>query len=147
MYRKNKIQYKVTAEDLIFFTKLLVKNLKGDWINEITTLRRVHSETISGKLEINSLEWKELVTEIKYITFKETQTVLSRKAKIHLLNWCIRYTIEMAAEGRFSKYFWQIIYSMFSEKFYMNCCNLILAHVSFRITGRGYIFAKNARIE
>lgn len=131
-----------SGQEYNFYSRYLIKNTNGSFINKSLSMRRVHSGSIQEKLNENLFKKKKQLLENEIVFLNDIEKIASKTILNRSLNRIIRFNYETQNKFTISKIqlliFKKIMrYSNLKVVVLYSCwvvCNLIL--------GKGYLFIK-----
>lgn len=93
------------GDEYNFFTQFLHLNTNGVWVNEILTHRRVHQDSLSSNIDMNSVEYFKKIATIKFVTARDIEVY----DNLNLIKWFLsgymHYAFKIALKGKRPPYF------------------------------------------
>ncbi len=132
------------GDEYNFFTQLLHLNLKGVFVNQILTLRRLHPDALTQQIDPESPEYLSKVATIKYRTFVDIKKYDNLSLQQWFLSGYMQYSFRLAIARKKIPYFLKGFGAITSYISITNALAYLCALISAYLFGKGYLFLKKA---
>jgi hypothetical protein len=131
-----------SGQEYNFYSRYLLKKLKGEFIYECLAKRRVHKASIQQQLQKDEIKKKRELLFNELVLLKDIKGKVPRKLIKRSLKRLIRLSYETQKKFTFSKVQFAILKELISfGNLKALCCYLIWGITNF-IFGKGYFFIK-----
>lgn len=88
------------GDEYNFFIKMLHQSVKGTYVNEIVTHKRIHTDSISLKNSENSLRYDSVIATLKFQTAQDLVVLNNSDLIRWFLSGYMRYSFELAMKKK-----------------------------------------------
>jgi glycosyltransferase involved in cell wall biosynthesis len=133
------------GDEYNFFTRFLIGNENGLFVNRILTHRRIHNDTLSNPEKYDKIAGFYKVSKIKYLTFLD----IERTDDKNLKRWFLKgYMLNSYNLSKLHHKPYSLYKSLpYISKYYSfaKAISFLMSIYAVRIFGKGYIFLKYSR--
>lgn len=134
-----------SSQEYNFYSRYLIKNTNGSFINKTLSMRRVHSGSIQEKLNDNLLKKKSKLLENEIIFLNDIEKIASKTILNRSLNRIIRFNYETQNKFTINQVQFLILKKIIRYGNFKNVALYTCWMISNLVTGKGYFFLKKIK--
>ena len=134
-----------SGQEYNFFVQLLTQNVKGTFINNSISKRRVHIDSINSQIQNDPLKYLQAVLRLKFLTFTDIKNTSNPKLKKWFLSGYMQYAYKIALHKKLPKYYIKAIFKICQVCGFKSSFYFALSIISALSIGKGYLLLSIAK--
>lgn len=133
------------GDEYNFFTRFLLLNTNGIFVNEILTYARIHNISLSTKSSATPNIRAKAIASVKILTLEDIYENSEENLKEWYLSGFAQYAFKIALDKERIPYFWKGIFYFIKIKSILKMFSFVLGVLMAYVLGKGYNLIKFAR--
>ena len=133
------------GDEYNFFTRFLIGNENGLFVNRILTHRRIHSDTLSNPEKYDRIAGFYKVSRIKYLTFLDIESTDEKDLKRWFLKGYMLNSYNLSKLGHKPYKLYESLSYIKTYYSFAKAFSFFMSIYTVKITGKGYFLLKYSR--